>query len=107
MNGIGRFQIEATLVPRHYAIHLDATLDGTAAMQLLMILEPWDGESAGGLVGALRDALTEANGGKEIELPQPVVVPDAPPDEEEGDGDEDGGTKAKPKSPRPSKPART
>lgn len=89
MSGKAQIEITAQLVPRHFQLNINCTLNGTAAMELVQLLSVWEDESAGGLVGAIRAALVEANGGREIELPQPVVAG------EEDDDDEDGGTPAK------------
>lgn len=87
MSGNAKVEVTSTLVPRHFTLDLQATLDGTAVTELLQVLDEWDPGVAGGLVGAIITAIVEANGGRMPELPQPVVVPDAPPEEED---EEDG-----------------
>jgi len=87
MPGQANIEAEAKLVPRHFTLTLNAAMDGTAAMELIQILADWDDAAAGGFVGAIRGALVEANGGRQLEVPQPVIVPDDPPDDD-GRGEE-------------------
>lgn len=85
MAGHAKIQAGAQLIPRHYVMQVTASLDGFAMIELAQTLNELDvdDEAAGGFFAALREAVAEAYNG---DLPQPIAVPDALPDEDGGAG---------------------
>jgi hypothetical protein len=85
-------QASAGLVPRHYVLNVQAAIAPSDMVQLAQALESLDvaDDACGGFFGALREAVAEAFNG---DVPQPIVVPDVVPvDDEPDDG---GGALAK------------
>lgn len=87
--------VQASLVPRHYRVGLQASLTLADMLELVQALNERvdvDDTACGGFFGTLRQVVAEAYSG---DLPQPITVPDTLPDEGDDRDEPTGGVPAK------------
>lgn len=91
MAGEAKIAASADMVPRHYRVHLQASLDPMAMLELVQVVEALDVDDdvAGGFFARLRETVSEAYTG---DRPQPIAAPDAlPVDVDDDDASGSGG----------------